>query len=566
MKKIWQISSQINKGLKNKFPKINPVVLQILFNRDIKTKKEIEKFLFPNYKSGLYSPFLFRDMKKAVNRIVRAVKNKERVVICTDSDTDGATAGALMFKTLKKIGVKDLDIYSAEREKQYGLSEEIIKKQLDLKTNLIITCDSGISDYNEIKKAQKQGIDVIVTDHHVEPLKLPPAFAILNPKVENDDYPFKHLAGVGVAFKLAQALLSDKRLKIKNNKAIEKWLLDLVAIGTIVDHMPIIDENRNLVHFGLIVLNQTSNLGLRKLFKNINLTLGSIKGEDLAFRVGPRLNVPGRIGYSNESLNLLLDNDPLSVDKKVERLEMLNKKRQDLVKEYLKKIVKKIGKNPKDNILVVEDNLESGLLGLIAMRLVEKYNRPSIVLSPKEKNVKGSGRAAKGFNFLQVLKNINKEYFFDLGGHKRALGFTLKPEFLKVFKKELRKTEKFLFKKEKPKLKIDIEMDLGDIDWSLIEGLDSLRPFGVHNPKPLFATKNLSLSNFTKVGKNGNHNKLLVRDENSGDFSKMIYFSSSKVMKDYKKGDKVDIAYRLGTNIWNGQKEIQMTVVDIKKS
>jgi len=565
MNKIWETSSKISKKFKDKFSDIHPIVLQILFNRGLKSKKEIKNFLFPDYQNGLFSPFLFNDMKKAVNRIFKAYKNKEKVFICTDSDTDGATAGALMFKTLKKIGIDSLDVYSVDRDKDgYGLSDSILKKQIRKKTNLIITCDSGISNYDEIQKAQAKGIDVIVTDHHQEPKELPPAFAILNPKVKKDNYPFKYLAGVGVAFKLAQALLSDKRFDIKNRKAFEKWLLDLVAIGTIVDRMPIIGENRNLVYFGMKVVNKTLNLGIRQLLENVNLDLGSITARDISFRVGPRLNVPGRIGHSNESLKLLISHNILKAKQRVKRIEDLNKKRRDLVQNCLIEIIKEIGKNPQEKILVVEKDLKSGLLGLIAMRLVEKYNRPVIVLSFKKDIVKGSGRSIKGFNFLKAIKSINQKYFVDLGGHKQALGFTLKPKFLKNFKNDIQTIEKLLTKKEKSKLKIDTKIKLGDINWDLVDNLKNIRPFGVGNPRPLFITKNLHLSNFVKVGKNGKHNRLMVKDRSNGDFSKMIYFRSSKVMKDYNKGDKVDIVYHLGTNVWNGQKEIQMTVIDIK--
>ncbi len=567
MDKIWEIAPKINKKFQTKFPDIDPVVLQILFNRGLKTKKEIENFLYPDYKKGLHDPFLFNDMKKAVDRILKAKKNKEKVFIFTDSDTDGATAGALMFKLLKYVGIDDLTIFSADRNNEgYGLNIEFIDKLVKEEVGLMLTCDSGITNVDEIKKAQKNDIDVIVTDHHQEPKKVPPAFAILNPKLSNEAYPFQDLAGVGVAFKLAQAVLSDKRFKLDNPKAFEKWLLDLVAVGTIVDHMPIVGENRNLVKFGMIVLNKTSNCGLRKLLENINLELGNIKARDVAFRIGPRLNVPGRIDCPDESLNLLLSDDPLKARKRINYIEELNRKRRNLVQKNLKKIIKEIGLNPKDKILLVESKLQSGLLGLVAMRVMEKYNKPTIVLSSKKDKIRGSGRSLPGLDFLQVIKTINQECFADLGGHKRALGFSIRKEFLNEFRDGLKKAELSLDKQERPRLNIDAKISLENINWDVVDKIEELKPFGVKNPKPLFLVENLHLSDFSQVGKNGNHNRLSVKDNTNGDFGKMIYFASSQIMKDYNNGDKVDIVFRLGTNIWNGRKEIQMTVVDIKKA
>jgi len=561
MQKDWELFSSISKVFKNKFPEINPVILQLLANRGIKTQKEIDKFLQPDYSQDIHDPFLLKDMKKAVKRIYQAIKNKEKVVICGDYDTDGVTSSTILFQIFKRIGMDDLQVHIPDRQLDgYGLNKKAIKSFIQQKINLIVTCDCGASNVTEIDLANKSNIDVIVTDHHREPPELPNAFAIINPQLAREKYPFRFLAGVGVAFKLIQGLLRDKNCPLSDKEATEKWLLDLVALGTIADFMPLLEENRILSKYGLIVLNKTRNLGLKALIKFSSLEVGSLGSGNISYQLSPRINAAGRINQATDALNLFLSKNQTEADKCAEHLNSLNIQRQKITEKIFKSI--KIDK--KDRIIVVlGEDWPGGILGLVANKLVDAFSRPALVLTKKENSISGSGRSTDGFDLFSFLKKENK-YFEAFGGHSGAVGFTLKGiECFDDFKQRiLEKAKKALdIDVLVPKLSVDVGVDLVDINWNLYEELIKFEPFGCKNPQPNFLIKNIVLEKIQAVGKNNKHYRLLV-----GGGRKMIYFNSASVMTNFKSGEKIDIVFNLEVNQWNGTKELQMKVVDIKKS
>lgn len=567
MERIWEVAPKIPKDFKNKFPDMHPVILQLLYNRGLKTKKAIDQFLNPDYSKDIHDPFIFKDMKKTVDKIYAIVAKQGKIIICGDSDTDGACAAAILFKGFKALGIRNIEVYIPDRDIEgYGLNSRVAEIFIKENPDLVITCDCGITSVDEIAKLERCGISVIVTDHHSEPKKLPPAFAIINPNVSREIYPNRFLSGAGVAFKLVQALLRDKKCKIKNKEAFEKWILDLVVIATITDRVTLLGENRTLVTYGLIVLNKTANVGLRALIGVVDsLHPGRITGRSIGYILGPRLNVSGRIGHASETLKLLLSSDQEEAGNRAQRIQNLNNKRIQLVEEALKKIIKEIGPKPPHNIIFIsEKDLQSGLLGLMANRLVDYYHRPAIIVNHRDTGIKGSGRSVPGFNLFEALSKL-KHYFIDFGGHPQALGFGFKnidtlddfeQDIYKIGDKELR-SEKLV-----SKLFIDAEIDMNDIDWEFYEELSKFEPFGDGNTQPYFLLKNIPLKNVTAVGKNGQHYRLVAGEDNRT----MIYFNGKDRVKHVTTGDRIDTVVELGINVFNGKQELQIKVIDLKKS
>jgi single-stranded DNA-specific DHH superfamily exonuclease len=381
--KKWQIAQEVSKDFQDRFPEINPLVLQMLYNRGLKTQDEIDEFLNPDYGQDLHDPFLFRDMKKAVKLIFKALEKGERIVVHGDYDADGVTSACLLVLTLREIEHRKtqtentekyrIDVYIPHRAMEgYGLNRQSVEQIAKKGTKLIITVDSGISNFEEIELANKLGMDVIITDHHHEPPKLPKAFAIINPQIAKEKYPFKDLAGVGVAFKLAQALLSanSQQSTVNNNQAFEKWLLDLVAVGTVADVMPLLGENRTLVKYGLIVLNKTRRIGLQELIKvsglksttnfqplsNPQSPIPNLSAWNIGFQLGPRINAAGRLDHANKAYQLLITEDRGEAKKIAEELNETNQGRQEMVKRIVEEVKIQIGEvTPDQKILFAMD-------------------------------------------------------------------------------------------------------------------------------------------------------------------------------------------------------------------
>jgi len=436
--KVWQVAPKMPSDFKNKFPEINPIILQLLYNRGLDTQEKIDKFLLPDYSQDIYDPFLFPDMEKVVKRIFQAIKNKEKITIYGDYDVDGVTSTFVLLKTFRKLGTEFVDVYLPDREKEgYGLNKNALDIISKSGCKLLVTCDCGISNFDEVEYAKKLKIDVIITDHHVVPERIPQAYAIINPQIEGS-YPFKYLAGVGVAFKVAQALI--KKSSLENKEAFEKWLLDLVALGTVTDSMPLLDENRVLTKYGLIVLNKTTNLGLRALINEAKLKLGEINTWNISYQIGPRINSAGRIDHANTALKLLLTETASQARQISQQLNKINSQRQKLVDNIVRSVREEIGSEPKELLIIREiKDLPVGIAGLIAGKIAAIYNRPTFIISLRENDVLGSGRSVKDFNLLSLL-DATKKYLLRYGGHAAACGFTLKNKnSLEQFKINLKK-------------------------------------------------------------------------------------------------------------------------------
>ncbi len=568
MEKRWEILPRIPDDFKEKFPEINPIILQLLYNRGLRFQKEIDEFLLPDYSQDIHDPFIFQDMEKAVARIYRAIKNKEKILIYGDYDTDGVTATSVLFNAFKTLGAQDLLTYLPDREKEgFGLNKKAIENFVSQEVNLIVTCDNGTTNVEEVDLAASSGVDVIITDHHLESNNLPKAYAIINPNLGREKYPFRGLAGVGVAFKLVQALLargSQAASQPQNPEAFEKWLLDLVAIGTVGDMMPILGENRALVKYGLVVLNKTKNLGLRYLIEKAGLALGNLDAHSIAFQISPRLNSAGRMNHANDALELLLVEAQSRAEELAEKLNSLNTSRQKEIDGISEGLKKELGEAPKAKILLAEGEWKIGIIGIIAARLLDWYHRPALVFSTKGDRVKASGRAPSFFNLFEVLNRL-REYYSGFGGHAGAAGFTLKnPADFEKFKEDLSELAESQLKYEdfKPKISVDVEVALKDVNWELEEGLEKFRPFGIGNSQANFLLKGVDLKNVETVGQNGTHRRLIV----GSSLRKLIYFNADNLIDEMKIGDKIDVIFQLDVNQWNGQQELQMKVIDLKKN
>lgn len=625
MFKKWQIAQKISKDFQNQFPEINPLVLQILYNRGLKTQEEIDEFLNPDYGQDLHDPFLFKDMKKAVKRIFKALEKGERMVVHGDYDADGVTGACLLVLTLRELDCRNIDVYIPHRESEgYGLNKNSITEMAKKGTNLIITVDSGISNYEEIELANKLGMDVIITDHHHEPPKLPKAYAIINPQVARENYPFRNLAGVGVAFKLAQTLLKHKTQNtkhksiIENNQAFEKWLLDLVAVGTVADMMPLLGENRTLVKYGLIVLNKTRRIGLQELIKVSDLVLNTnhqlqpkklqttpaslceagrasykIDTWNIGFQIGPRINAAGRLDHANKAYQLLITEDKEGAKKIAQELNEINRGRQEMIRKIVEEAKAQIGEVTSDQkILFVTDpkiavnhsegvrNLSDqssrwpiGIIGLIAGQLSDKFYRPTLVITKHKDNFKACGRSIPEFNLIKAIEQAGK-YLLRFGGHAGAAGFSIDPKNLDKFKKKMEEIaeQKLADVELMLSYSAEKEVNLNEINWEFYQNLERFAPFGQENPRPKFVARDLMVIGLEKVGQKGKHLRLIVKDHtNSGadkgeEIRKMIYFDGGeKWGEKLRMGDRVDSLFEVSVNQWNGQRELQLKVIDLHK-
>lgn len=566
--KRYLIKKPVPAKLLKSVEETNPVIVQLLYNRGIflnsdsfkKAEEKISNFLNPDY-ANLYDPFLMKGMNKAVSRIIKAIEKKEKITIFGDYDADGVTASSVLFETLKFLGVKPY-IYIPHREKEgYGLNNEAIDSFRKKKIDLVITVDCGIRNKKEISYAKKMGIDVIVTDHH-EPGEsdIPKkAVALLNPKQKDCKYPFKMLAGVGVAFKLAQALIISYS-NSKDGETFLKWLLDFVAIGSIGDMVPLIDENRIMVNFGHVVFNRSRRPGIVEMKKNSRN--GSSRFID--FFVAPRINAAGRMDHALWAFNLLTTESKVESFKILKKIESLNDKRKNLTEQIVSEARKEIVPVlPEEKfIFVYKKGWSASVSGIVSSRLVDEFGVPVFVSADNGKISKGSARSPKDIDLTHILKEA-APYFEKIGGHKNAAGFTYKIKNReKIIKLISKASDNIKNKVSRTFLEVDTEISFLDINNLTLKDIVRMSPFGEGNPEPIFVVKNVNIVFKNIVGKN--HLKLIV--EKDGNKKEAIGFSKLYLSPNLKVGDNVDIIFRLGENDYRGIKSVQMEIIDILKN
>ncbi len=577
MQKQWVVAPAIPALEALAFPEIHPTVLQILWNRGIRTQEEMDLFLSPDWSRDVCDPSLFLQMPAAVARVFKALASGEVITVHGDYDADGVCGSTVLMSTLRELiahgfgGQATPTIFLPHREKDgYGLSVKTVEHLHEHeKTKLIITVDCGISNTEAIARAGELGIDVIVCDHHQMPPELPKAI-LLHPLVPGETFPNKKLCGTGVAFKLACGLIEEARKK--NPEAFpegyEKWLLDLVAIATVTDVMPILGENRLLEKYGLVVLNKTKRVGLKALLKAAGVEGKPLDTWSIGFQIGPRINAAGRMNHANAAFNLLMCEDPLEAEQLALALNISNQDRQKASEEMYQAAKAQIGDPGERKILfAVGDGWPAGLVGLVAGKLMNDFQKPVFVVGKNEEGkYTGSGRSLHGFDVTAAMKNA-AHTLLRFGGHPQACGMsTDTAEKLEAFMQSMsaQAEEYFAHNDGTPTLNIDGDVPLGNVDWQLVESLEKLEPFGEGNPKPLFMRAGLTVVSADSLGADGKHMRLTVKDPASGRNHKFVAFRFGEWVQKLRTGDTIDVAFEVGINEWNGNREIQLRVVDLK--
>ena len=571
------MAPEISDKILKKYPEYNRVILQLLNNRGLKEKEEIKMFLEGKYEDA-HDPLKFKDMKEAVDLAIKHVKAKNKILVYGDYDADGVTASVVLVETLKTLKA-NVDVYIPFRTTEgYGMNKNALDEAKEKGVKLVITVDTGIRNTDEVEYAKEIGLDVIITDHHAAPeeKKKWPKCLVINPNLEGEGYPFKYLAGVGVAFKFATAIIDRAKLGRDDKKKLEERILDLVAIGTITDLVVLREENRILVKKGLEILNKTKRVGVQELVSVSQLNNGKLLDTwNIGFQLGPRLNAAGRLDHANTAYELLITKDRVEAKRLAQALNNRNFERQMITEKITEEIIGALEKNQeclKDKIIIAvtghgveKEAWNEGVVGLIAGRVAEKFYLPALVITVGSKGeFKGSGRSISEFNLIKAVEECSK-FLYKYGGHPAACGFSLEEKNLNSFMEAIRKIAKReLGKLElKPKIKIDAEIDLAEVDEKFIKELEKFAPFGPGNEKPKFVSKKILVMDIMRMGAQNQHIKLRVKSEESS----LIYaigFGQSEQWKHLKIGDKIDIVYYPEINEYNGRRDAQLKIIDIK--
>ncbi len=562
MNKKWEINrtdEEKVKEIENKYH-INNLLAKILVNRGITTEKNIKEFLNPTRKD-FYNPYLMPDMEKAVERILKAIEDKEKVLIYGDYDVDGITSVTVLKSFLEERGL-NVDEYIPNRlDEGYGLNKPAVEKIANEKYTLMITVDCGISAIEEVKYANDLGLEIIITDHHEPGERLPEAIAIVDAKRKDSKYSFRNLAGVGVVFKLIQAI--SEKIALEEKEYLK--YLDIVCIGTISDIVPLVDENRVIVKLGLKLVEQTRNIGLKTILQLSGYQ--KIDSTTISFGIAPRINACGRMGHQEEALKLFLSTNKEEVTQLAEKLNEYNRQRQEKERQIFSEALEKIKKKSinEDRIMVIDgENWHHGVIGIVASKITEMYFKPSILLCFEGDEGKGSGRSIPGFDLHEALTRCD-ESLEKFGGHSMAIGLSVKKDKLEDLRKKLDDIAKEKqIDKIVPILKIDAQVELKDINMQIVESLKQLEPFGEENKVPLFVFKNLKIDSIRALSE-GKHIKLTLKQGNQNLINAMG-FNLGELTNDYRIGDKVDVVGSLEINKFNGEESIQILLKDMMKS
>ncbi len=554
--KIKPLNPQLQILLSNAL-NIDPIVAQLLINRGIKTAQEAQSFLSTDL-NHLHDPFLFKNMDTVVRRIQQAREARERVLVFSDYDVDGVTSAALLCGVLTDLGIDFLTHIPHRMDDGYGLNEGIAATAKEKGVSLLIAVDCGISAHKAVDKLNEAGIEVIIIDHHQPEDHLPKAVAIINPKQKGCAYPFKDLASVGLVAKLVHAL---------TGKTAEEWL-DLVALGTVADIVPLRGENRIFVKHGLPRLSQTKNIGLMALLETAKIRDKKINPHSIGFILGPRINATGRMDSAHKSLDLLLSRNAEEALTLAQVLETHNQQRQkmqrDVVKEALELVEQEVNFKEARVIVLSKEGWHKGVLGIVAARITEKYYRPSIVISLENGVGTASCRSVEGFHLYRALSDCS-DVLENFGGHEGAAGLTIKEENVTTFRNMINEVAQKVLENVNlvPTISIDGEVPLSRLNLSLHEVLDTMEPFGEGNPEPIFCTRNLTVLSAPQVmGKETL--KFWVTDGNVS--ISAVGFGMAKFREMIQVKSVVDLAYTLMIDDWNKTPTVQLRLKDLRVS
>lgn len=558
MNKKWEyceINSKEVEEIKNKY-NISELVATVISNK--KLTSSIDVFLNPS-RGDFYDPFLMPDMEIAVNRIIKAIQNNEKVIIYGDYDVDGITSITVLKKFLKERGL-EVDSYIPNRLTEgYGLNKSAIDKIAEQKYTLMITVDCGISSIEEVEYANSLGLEIVITDHHEPAETLPNALAIVDAKRKDNKYPYNQLAGVGVVFKVIQAISQKYNL---DEKEYLKYL-DIVCVGTISDIVPLVDENRVISKLGLKLVAVTKNIGLRALIESIGSK--TIDSSVVSFGIAPRINACGRLGYEKEALELFFTDNIVHAQEIAKRLNHYNSERQQKEIKIFNESIEMIenGEKNKSCIILGHENWHHGVIGIVSSKVTEMYYKPSILIGFEGEDGKGSGRSIHGFDLHEALSKC-KTHIDRFGGHSMAIGITVKKSEFEDFKKDVEKyVDESNISELVPIIKIDKIINSDDINIDTIKDLKKLEPYGEANKMPIFMYKNLKIDSIRALSE-GKHIKLTLKDKNI--IIDAIGFNMGKMVNDFLLGDRVDVAGSLEINKFNGRESIQINLKDLRKS
>ncbi|GAB6122850.1 single-stranded-DNA-specific exonuclease RecJ [Dysgonomonas termitidis] len=543
---------------------ISPVLCQLLIQRGISSSEDAYKFFHPNLKD-LHDPFLLPDMDKAIKRIEKALGQKQRILIYGDYDVDGTTAVALVYKFLRKF-TTNLDYYIPDRyDEGYGISEQGIDYAEETGVKLIIALDCGIKAIEKVAYAKSKGIDFIIGDHHMPDEILPDAVAVIDAKRTDSTYPYEHLSGCGVGFKLVQALAQNNKIDFSELTD----LLDLVAVSVASDIVPITGENRVLTYFGLKQINSNPSLGLKGIIEICGLTYKGITVNDIIFKIGPRINASGRMMKGKEAVDLLLANTIEDAREKSANIDHYNDDRRELDKritdEAIQFIDGTVDMSKKKSLVIYDETWHKGVIGIVASRLTEKYLRPAVVLTKSQGLITGSARSVMGFDVYKAIEAC-KDILENFGGHTYAAGLSLKEENLAEFQRRFEALSLEMIAPEmmRPQICIDAELSFKEITPKFISDLAGFAPFGPENLNPIFVTWDVQDYGTSKpVGKDNVHLKLEMTDKTTTIPVNGIAFRQSSNSEIVKSGRPFDICYTLEENTHNGKTNIQLYVKDI---
>jgi len=570
----YSVREEVPQNIEESLKLYHSLVKSLLYSRGITDTDSAERFLNPNYDEHLHDPFLLKGMDKAVKRILKAIEDNEKIGIFSDYDADGIPGAVALHDFFKKIGYENFINYIPLRnEEGFGLNIDAISGLVKDGVKLIITIDCGITDIKEVDFANKNKVDVIITDHHIAGKKIPKAFAIINPKQKGCEYPDKMLCGSGVIFKVIQALIKEVKLDrtIDWKDGHEKWLLDMVGLATMSDMVPLTGENRVFSYYGMKVLQKTPRAGLLKLFSLLKINPRTATEDDIAFMITPRINAASRMGIPRDAFMLLSTKDEVEAGTLAEHLNQKNDERKGVVASMIKEIKNKIeAKNEAMKKVLVFGNPEwkPSLLGLVANSFSDEHNRPTFFWGrngESEGILKGSCRAGGNTNIVKLMEKA-KEVFVDYGGHKGAGGFSVLQENIHTLEDRLNEAYLELIQEEvlDEAILVDKKLSLDDVNWETWSHVEKFAPFGLDNPKPLFIFENIQITAVKLFGKEKNHLELKFRNSTDREVTAMAFFSNlDSYGTKLEAGNTVNLVATMEKSVFRNFPELRLRIVDV---
>ncbi len=541
----------------------------LLFHRGIKTPKEKLEFLNPNYDTQTHDPFLLKDSHKASERIIKAIENQEKVVIYSDYDTDGIPAGVALHDLFRKIGFTNFINYIPHRHDEgFGLNVDAVQQFIDDKVQLLITIDCGIADVVPVKLAQENGIEVIITDHHLPGLEIPTAFAIVNPKQVDCMYPEKMLCGAGVVYKLIQAILAKNRFGIK--EGWEKWLLDMIGIATLSDMVPLTGENRVFAYYGLQVLRKSPRKGLVRLLAKLKVNQKYLTEEDIGFTIGPRINAASRMGVPMDAFRLLATQDEDEAEKSAIHLDKINNERKGtvaaLVKEVKKHVIERYGAKPERVIVIGNPEWRPALLGLAANTCSEEYGTPVFLWGRDGDGIiKGSCRAAGTVHLLKLMQGTPEGTFLQFGGHAESGGFSVHAQAIHNLERNLGEVFKKIRSEKVEDIEyVDLDLSPDGVNYDTYRVIEKLGPYGTGNHKPLIMLRDIPLAGVKQFGKENNHLEVSFKTSTGRAVTAIGFFMTPDTFaKQPKIGETISLVATMEKSMFRGRAELRLRIVDI---